>query len=65
MTKAEAKAKALEYILDGIKKQAEAEKKAKENGTWLSGFDANKSLFDEIHKETRAKIERLKDQITD
>ena len=55
-----------EYLKLLEKKNSEAEKiieKAKENGTWKQGLDANKDLFIELDKTYNEKIKVLKSLI--
>ena len=59
MNKEQASKEAAKIIDDCIKKAAEIEAKAKKDGTWKKGLDANRALFEAIKKERNDKLKLL------
>lgn len=59
MNKEQASKEAAKIIDDYIKKAAEIEAKAKKDGTWQKGLDANRVLFEAIEKESNEKLKIL------
>jgi len=45
------------------RKADEIMKKAKEDGTWQPGLDANRALFKKLDEETREKLRKLEAMI--
>ncbi len=65
MTKAQADKEADKIFKEVIKKCDEAEKKAKAEGVWRPGLDANKKIFEPIHREAKEKLRLLAEMIDD
>lgn len=60
MNKKQASIEAEKIFKEHNKKSDEIVKKAKENGEWQMGLDSNNHLFDDLNKETREKLEKLR-----
>lgn len=63
MDKKQAAINAKKIFLEANQKADAIIKKAKKDGTWKQGLDANKELFAELDKETQEKIKRLHSMI--
>lgn len=63
MNKAQADIEAKKIFDESNKKADEIIKRAKKEGKWKMGLDANKHLFDELHKETKEKLKLLASMI--
>ncbi|MCM1308051.1 MAG: hypothetical protein NC223_05575 [Butyrivibrio sp.] len=59
MTREEADAEAKKIISESNRKEDEIIAKAKADGTWVSGLDTNRELFEPIKKETWEKLQKL------
>lgn len=59
MTKAQARKEMKKILSDHVAKAEQITKKAKQDGTWAMGLDANKGLFAELHAETDRKLQQL------
>lgn len=63
MNKNQAYIEAEKIIDDYIKKEKAIIEKAKKNGTWKPGLDANNDLFREIVKERNEKLSLLSSMV--
>lgn len=63
MTKSQADIEALKIFDEHIRESDKIMKKAKEEGKWLSGLDANNGLFKELKERTRERLQELAGQV--
>ena len=63
MTKEQANKEAKRIFQEAIQKADAIEKEAKQNGSWKPGLDANKALFEDLHKETQEKLKKLSELV--
>jgi len=59
MTKEQARKEMKKILSDHAATVDEITKKAKQDGTWAMGLDANKGLFAELNAETNRKLQHL------
>lgn len=63
MTEEQARKEADKIFSEAIRKCDEAAEEAKRNGTWVSGLDTNRALYEPIHREAKAKLKKLYESI--
>lgn len=63
MTKEQANEEIHKLMKERIKRADELINEAKKNGTWLSGLDSNRALFEPLKKEIWGKIQQIQAQI--
>lgn len=63
MTEEQARKEADKIFDETIKKHHEAIEEAKRNGTWVSGLDANRALYEPIDREAKEKLSKLYESI--
>ncbi len=59
MNKKQADKEAEKIFREHNKKADKIIMNAKANGTWQMGFDSNNHLFEQLDKETKAKLQKL------
>lgn len=63
MTREQADIEADKIFREANRKCDEAREEAKRNGTWVSGLDANRALYEPIHREAKEKLRKLYESI--
>lgn len=53
----------MKILEENVRENHEIIKSAKENGSWKSGLDANRDLFEESNRRFQKKIKELKDRL--
>lgn len=63
MTREQANIEAEKIFKERNKKVDEAIEEAKRNGTWVSGLDTNRALYEPIDREVKEKLRKLYESI--